>query len=261
MKLTTALLTTALFITLAQHALADRRYFARSYTAYTLPARALEFELWNTGRFGKDVGYFYRFQPRVEFEYGISDRFSGSIYLNFDQRTSAQNTFSSKPLTLSSTAFECRYRLAEMNEYFVDPALYFEFSYGGEEIEYETRMIFSKRHGNWVGALNLTGEVERKVIAGAHETKFEILGGLAYECTPALALGAELRNSNVFESFFEETEGKALFAGPTVSVQTDKFSLTFNASRQLWGSPNTKDGLALKEFEQWDARMIVGIAL
>ena len=133
-----------LFITLFNNTFADRRYFGRSYLAYTLPKGAFEFELWNTGRIGKDMGYFYRFQPRFEFEYGVTDRLSASLYFNFDQTTAENNLFDSKSFGFSSSSIELRYRLTNPGEFFVDPALYFEFAYGGDELEYETKAIFSK---------------------------------------------------------------------------------------------------------------------
>lgn len=261
MRKHTFFLSALLILSLCGTTFADRRWFARSYTAYTAPAQSLEFELWNTGRFGKEAGYYYRFQPRMEFEYGITDRLTGSMYLNFDQRTSAQNTHSSKPFTFSSTSFEFRYRLSDPGQYFVDPALYGEFKYGGDEIEYEAKALFSKRYGNWIGALNVNGEIERKVIKAEHESKFEVTGGIAYEVSPSVALSLELRHASVFESYYEEEEGSAFFTGPTINVQTEKFYFTFNVLRQLAGSPATKDGLHLNEFEQWEVRSILGIAL
>ncbi len=62
---------------------ADTKFFARSYSAYTLPAKALEFEFWQTGRIGKGAGYYYRWQPRFEVEYGVTDRLTASMYFNF----------------------------------------------------------------------------------------------------------------------------------------------------------------------------------
>lgn len=74
---------------------ADRRYFARSYTSYTIPAKALELEIWNTGKIEKDSGYFYRWQPRVEFEYGVTKKLTSAIYFNFDETRTQNNSYRS----------------------------------------------------------------------------------------------------------------------------------------------------------------------
>ncbi|MCL4548676.1 MAG: hypothetical protein M1495_08920, partial [Bacteroidetes bacterium] len=128
---------------LKSQVVADTKYFGRSYTSYTLPANAMEFELWQTGRIGKGIGSYSRWQPRMEFEYGVTDRFTASMYLNFNEVKSSDNNVPSKPFSLSTTSLEFRYRLTNPSEYFVDPALYFELSYGGDKIEYEPKILLT----------------------------------------------------------------------------------------------------------------------
>jgi len=261
MKRSSYFLVFLLIILLFNNIFADRRYFGRSYLAYTLPKGAFEFELWNTGRIGKDIGYFYRFQPRFEFEYGISDKLSASLYFNFDQVTSEDNKFNSKPLGFSSSSFELRYRLTNTNEIFVDPALYFEFAYGGDEIEYESKAIFSKRYGNFVGVLNFNSEIERGVIEGESESAFEVTGGLMFDVNPNFAIGFEFRNHRGYEGIYEEEESEATFLGPTVNVQTESFYITFNFLSQVAGSPSTRNNLDLLHHEKFEFRTILGIEL
>src|SRR5262245_23082370 len=63
---------------------ADTRHFTYSYEPNNvLPAGALEFEQWATLRAGKEQGVFSRWDLREEFEYGITDRLTSSLYLNF----------------------------------------------------------------------------------------------------------------------------------------------------------------------------------
>lgn len=243
-------------------ALADRRYFGRSYMANTLPQGALEFELWNTGRFGKYEGYYYRFQPRFEFEYGITDKLTGSFYMNFDQITAEDNNFSSTGLGYSSSSIELKYRFTNPGETFIDPALYFEFSYGGTEVEYESKAIFSRRIGNnFVAALNFTSELEREVIDAELESEFEITAGLMYEFTPSIALGLEFRNHRGYEDFYEKLDNQASFIGPTINIQTNKFYLTVNMLAQVSGSPASTKSLDLVGHEKYELRTILGISL
>lgn len=250
-----------LIIVLFNNTFADRRYFGRSYLAYTLPRGAFEFELWNTGRIGKDMGFFYRFQPRFEFEYGVTDRLSASLYFNFDQITSEDNIFDSKSFGFASSSIELRYRLTNPNEIFVDPAIYFEFAYGGDEMEYESKAIFSKRIGNFIGVLNFSSEIEREVIEGVNESAFEVTGGIMYDFNPNFAVGFEFRNDKGFKGIYEEEESEASFLGPTVNFQTESFYITFNFLAQVSGSPSARNNLDLLHHEKYEFRTILGIEL
>ena len=243
------------------NSLADRRYFGRSYLAYTLPAGGFELEVWNTGRIGKDMGYYYRFQPRFEFEYGVTDRLSASLYFNFDQVTSEKNSFSPKPFGFSSTSIELRYRLTNPGEIFIDPALYFEFAYGGDELEYESKIILSRRFEDFVTTLNINSEIEREVIESKNESVFELTGGVMYEVMPDIALGVEFRHHRIFEDIYKEEESNATFIGPSFNFQGSSFYLTFNFLAQVTGSPSTKNNLDLAHHEQYEFRTIIGVEL
>ena len=222
---------------------------------------ALEFELWNTGSIGKLSGFYYRFQPRFEFEYGVTDRLSASFYFNFEQVTADNNSFSSSPFSFSSTSIELKYRLTDPGQVFVDPAIYFEGSYGGDELEYEGKVILSKRINNWIAALNVTSEIEREIIVSEQESTFEVTGGLAYEFSPNIALGLEYRHHRIFEDIYGEEQAQATFIGPTINVQGNSFYFTFNFLKQITGSPQSKNNLDLIDHENYEFRTILGINL
>ena len=240
---------------------ADRKYFGRSYLANTLPAKAFEFELWNTARIDKSVGFYYRFQPRMEFEYGITDRLTTSLYMNFNSTQIEDATISRKEFAFDGTAVELRYRLTELGEYIVDPAVYFELTYSGSEVEYESKLILSKRVGNIISALNITSEISRDVVASKHEAKFEITGGLGYDVTQTVSLGLEFKNHSNFDNIYDKKENSALFIGPTINILTEKFYFTFNILAQVTGSPVSKSGLDLNGHEKYEIRTILGIEL
>jgi len=249
------------FLLLTTSIQADRRYFGRSYMANTLPAKAFEFELWNTARIGKGDGYYYRFQPRMEFEYGITDRLTTSFYMNFNSTQIENNTTSSKEFEYDGTAVEFRYRLTEIGQYFVDPALYFEFTYLGSEVEYESKLILSKRVGNFISVVNITNEIARDVISSQHESKFEVTGGLGYDITPTFAAGLEFKNHSNFGKIFNNKENSALFIGPSLNFTTEKFYFTFNFLAQINGSPASNNSLDLNGHEKYEIRTILGIEL
>jgi len=246
---------------LTDNSLADRRYFGWSYLAYTLPADALELEVWNTWSIGKEMGYYYQTQPRFEFEYGILDRLTASFYFNFNQVIAEDNSFNSQNFSYKSSSLELRYRLTNPNEIFIDPALYFEFSYGGDEIEYEAKAIFSKRLSNFISTLNINGEIEREIIESKNESIFEVTAGLMYDVTPSFAFGLEFRNHREFEGIYDEEEYQATFLGPTINVQTKSFYLTLNFLPQIAGSPATENNLELIGHEKYEIRTIIGIEL
>lgn len=251
-----------IFVLLSQITLqADRRYFARSYTSYTLPAGALELEIWNTGKFVKDDGYFYRWQPRVEFEYGITDKFTAAIYFNFDETRTKNNSYPSKSFSFVATSFELRYRLFEIGEYFIDPALYGEFYFGGDKIKYEPKIFLTKRIQNFIGALNVNSEIEEYVADQKTESKFEITGGFAYEMNSNFSAGIELRQHFNFSNIYETKKNQALFLGPTLNIQTEKFYFTINFLTQISGTPQGHQNLDLKGHEKFEVRTILGIEL
>ena len=240
---------------------ADTKYFGRSYTSYTLPANAMEFELWQTGRIGKGIGSYSRWQPRMEFEYGVTDRFTASMYLNFNEVKSSGNSTPSKPLSLSTTSFEFRYRLTNPSEYFADPALYFELSYGGDKIEYEPKILLTKRFDKFISVMNINSEIERNIAGDETESAFELTMGIAYELNKNFAVGLEFRNDRAYKDIYEKEENQASFVGPTISFQSDRFYLVINFLAQVGGSPATNNNLELVSHEKYEIRTILGIEL
>src|SRR4026207_1688267 len=63
---------------------ADERFFTYSYEASSvLPKGGVEFEQWITYSGGKEDGNFSRWDLREELEFGITDRYTTAVYLNF----------------------------------------------------------------------------------------------------------------------------------------------------------------------------------
>ncbi len=240
---------------------ADVKIFGRSYTSYTLPANALEIEFWQTGRIDKGIGSYYRWQPRVEIEYGLTDRLTTSFYLNFNEVRSYDNQIQSRPLSFSTSSIELRYRLSNPDEYLVDPALYFELSFGGDKIEYEPKILLSKRFNDFVSVLNINSEFERNIATNENESSFEVTMGIAYEVSKNVALGLEFRNHRNFLDTFKKEENQASFIGPTFSFHSDRFYFVINLLTQLGGSPSTKDNFEFSSHEKYELRSILGIEL
>src|SRR3954463_8637858 len=77
-------LTAVLAAALAVPASADERRFTYSEEAKTLPKGSFEFEQWATHGWSRDEGKFWFLSFREELEYGITDRLSAAVYLNFE---------------------------------------------------------------------------------------------------------------------------------------------------------------------------------
>lgn len=240
---------------------ADKKPFARSYTSYTLPARAFELEVWQTGILGKGMGNYSRWKPRIEFEYGITDRLTGSMYLNFNQINSSGNNFQSKPFSLTTTSFEFRYRLSNPSEYFVDPALYFELGYGGDVVKYEPKILLTKRFDDFITVINLNSEIERNIAESENESVFELTAGIAYEINNNISFGLEFRNDRKYKDIYSNELNQASYLGPTVSFQTEQFYFVINLLVQVEGSPASQSNLDLIGHEKYEVRTILGIEL
>ena len=63
-------------------AVASEQIFPETYLSETLPKGAIEAEQWSTYREGKSQGTYALWQTRTEIEYGITDRWLASIYVN-----------------------------------------------------------------------------------------------------------------------------------------------------------------------------------
>ena len=183
-------------ISVPRMALADRKYFLESYTPYLAPAGATELETSLTALSGKqDPALHPEWDPRFEYETGITDRLTGSFYLNFSQ-------VSGGSLHFDTPSMEFIYQLAAPGVLPVDPAGYLEVSENGEEMELEPKLLLARRQGPLVAALNLIGEFEfrhnnEELLADGgvlhREFKGEISAGAAWELGPQIALALESR--------------------------------------------------------------------
>jgi hypothetical protein len=69
-------------VTLCSLAQADESLFGYLYTTDSLPQGHWEYEQWQTYRGGKEQGNYWAVDLRNEFEYGVTDKFSASFYIN-----------------------------------------------------------------------------------------------------------------------------------------------------------------------------------
>lgn len=223
---------------------ADRRNFAWTYEAKTMPPGGHELEHYFTVKTTKRSGsYATKWEPWIEYEYGITDRLDLGLYQMFKQKDG-------ESLSYNGYKVRARYRLTDQGEWFIDPLLYVEWIHKPDEIEFEQKIILAKVIGKFVSSLNFTFEQEREN-SGEWEYIFAPSLGLGYKIAPWFTFGAEaLAHTEVVEGKVEHT---AFFAGPTVSFVQAKSFITLSFLYQATD--------ILDEHDRIMTRMLLGIFL
>lgn len=268
----TASLGAAAMLAIVGGASADERFFTYNQEADVLPKGGFEFEQWITyrrGNPGGDRAYDQNlWDLREEFEYGITDKLSGAMYLNFRHdeilaRSSTNTSEERSKFSFKGVSLELKYQLLNPHTDPVGVALYFEPTFSGSERELEYKLIFSKNVGdNWVLAsnLNFEQEWEREDGETERESVFEWTLGAAYRITPNWSVGLEGRYHAVYEgSTLNEKLGSAWFVGPNIHYATSKWWATFTILPQISGSPSDRGSKDLVEHQRYEARLIFGL--
>ena len=253
-----------------QTATATERIFTYSYEPETMPQGAMEFEQWVTLRTqrAKAVGQqnFNRWELREEFEYGVTDNYTVSLYLN-----SAAESFRDPAAGTDHSSFRfdgvsLENRLLVLNpaEHKVGLGLYFEPRFAGDEAEVEQKIILGQRHGNWKWAFNLTHATEWTDNLRAIEGEVEASFGLARQLGKRWSLGMEARDHNELPDY-RIWENTALFAGPVLSYRQENWWATLTVMPQIWGknfsgNPDNNHWLELEGHERVNIRLIFGVS-
>ncbi len=257
-----------LAVALCLNAQANERLFTYSYEPETMPAGAMEFEQWITLRAGRNsaVGQenYNRWDLREELEYGVTDNYTVSLYLNTKSesfRDPATNDNESE-FKFEGISIENRYMVLNPADHAVGLSLYLEPRYSGEEAELEQKIILGQRHGNWKWAVNFTHATEWA--DNFHETEGELEAslGIAYNVTKRFAIGLEARDHNELPEY-ERWENTALYVGPVVSYKTENWWAALTVMPQVWGAnwggdPDRNSHLELEGHERVNVRLILG---
>jgi len=233
---------------------ADERLFTYSYEADVLPKGGLEFEQWITNRAGRDGGRYNRWDIREEIEYGLTDRLTSALYLNFKSVSSenVEGLEDGSEFEFDGISSEWKYQVFNPHRSPIGVLLYGEVTYNGDEVELEEKIILQKNIGEqWVAVVNIIFEQEWEFEGGGTETKaeFEVSAGLAYRVTPQFSIGVEARAVTEFPDW-EEAEDTAVFVGPTLHYATAKWWATLSVMPQV---TENFDG-----HEQIETRLIAG---
>jgi hypothetical protein len=264
----------------AASARADENYFGYSYGTETLPKGSWEFYNWVTWRTSKGAGSYNALDLQQELEYGITDRFQASLYLN--ERYHAIDGVGS-PADRDQFAFQgvqASLKYAFLSPY-KDPlglALYVEPGYSRiskgsgrlqDQWSLETKAMFQKNFldDQLIAVLNISPEFEVAKKKGErhweNELEFEVTSGLTYRVAPKWYVGFETRYNSKYADFpaVVDREAWAFFVGPVVHYAAERWWVTMTALPQVGGAPN--DGarsaaLNLDEYEKFELRIKTG---
>ncbi len=252
---------------LTREALAHESIFAWTYTTDLLPKGKWEIEHSTTGKWRKEAGTYQAIEHREEIEYGVTDNFQVSLYLNH-HFAKAKNFMpvndSANPGHRLSGSYETAgeavhpghdpsksfetyhyagfstefiYRLLSPYTNPVGLAFYMEPEIGPREVEVEWKAILQK---NWledqlIWALNINyGLGYDKELDNVYEREshFEWFTGLSYRFFPKWSSGLELWNHHEFADAVKH-EHSAFFLGPTLHYAAKDWWATVGFLHQL----------------------------
>jgi hypothetical protein len=182
---------------------------------------------------------------QTELEYGFTDRLEGAFYFTFRQNASA----SSPALTFQGVKQRVRYELSERGVWPIDVGLYGEIAEFHDEIEFEEKLLLSRRFGAFGVATNLWVEQEYDFQNSEWHFIYNPTLGATYDLSPSFVVGLEYwARGNFSEEEEEEAEaavpgavapaskipsGPRHYLGPTFMAQSADYFFTVAAYARL----------------------------
>ncbi|HTL70141.1 MAG TPA: DUF6662 family protein [Candidatus Eisenbacteria bacterium] len=257
-------------------AMATTRNFTYTYEPETMPQGAFEFEEWTTLRETRSnrVGqnHYTRWDLKQEFEYGVTDNYSLSLYLNEVSEYFREPGTNAKTndFDFDGVSFENRLMVLDPAKNAVGLTLYLEPRFGNGEIELEEKVILGQRWDRWKWAFNVSHATEWKDAEAPGEEdetegELEFDFGATYELNQHWNLGVEFRNQNQFPEY-ENLERSVFYVGPVVSYRRENWWATLTFLTQCYGTndtspdPDGNNSLELEDHELFNVRLIIGIS-
>lgn len=204
---------------------------------------------------------------QTELEYGLTDKLEVALYFMFRQGASAGTPF----MRFQGLKQRLRYRFKENGEWPINVGIYLELAELHNELEFEEKILLSRRFG----ALNIAANlwVEQEWYWQDRETKFIFNPtiGAAYELSPKLTIGAEYWVRGRFDkatapatpamdgALDDSPTATVHYAGPTVMLQGTKGFISVGVYARL---DNLGSGVAVGDsFGKLWIRALIGIDL
>lgn len=254
------------FVTFSSIVKSDDRKFTYTYETNMLAKNQADLEIWSTYRGGKE-SFYSRFDNRMEFEIGLTQRFQTAFYLNFSNITDDDGMGGYKSeFEFEGVSTEFKYQLLNKYKNGIGFAPYLEFTFNTNEIEIENKLIFDKQFSKFTTALNIVGEYEWKFLPEKTRKEFilEFDLGIAYSFSDNFSAGIEARSRSLFPDG-EGIESSAIFLGPSISYASEEWFAVIAYLPQLPAIKRSKEmpsqRLVLDEYEKNNVRLILGFSL
>jgi hypothetical protein len=261
---------------LSTSAFSQDRLFAYTYQSNVLNKGDFDLEFQNELRTGK-VGAFspYVFgqhlDQRLEFEVGLGKKVQTAFYFNSElfnyADTSSSDLQQEHKISFSS---EWKWKLADPVANSIGFTLYEELEFGGNNVEFETKLIFDKRYYKDLFAFNIVSkyEIEKEISRVNDITKAEWTNnspvefnfGYMHFFKPEIGWGIEVRNNNDITKE-DGWINSVLFAGPAFHASVGKFFTNITALPQLANLHKTDaapGNMDYNDFEKLEVRVLVG---
>ena len=249
--------------------MADERLFTYSYEAEILPEGTAEFEQWITNQSGKEDGDYTEWNFRSEFEFGVTQNYMTSFYINLDDVRSEGVTGveEDRGTDFKGISWENVYQLLNPNLDPVGLAAYLEYTSDGIDHELESKILLSKPVTDKLTlAVNAVYEMEWEKENGEQEkeAEFEVDGGASYKVAPKWNVGVEFRNKTAYPGGLDLSgqEFNSWSVGPNVHYGSPTWWGTFTVLPQVWGNGDgASGGRQLVHEESMEVRLIFGRSL
>jgi hypothetical protein len=253
----------------AVSALATERHFTFTYEPETMPQGVLEFEQWVTLNAGRSAAVgqsdYYQWALREEFEYGVTDNYELSFYINtaWESYKDPVTGIIASSFDFEGVSLENKYMLLNPAEHAIGLTLYLEGTYSGSEVELEPKILIGQRCGKWKWAFNLINATEWNFDQGQIEGEFGATFGLARELGKHWNVGFECRNVSVLPRY-QEWENTAFYVGPVINYTAERWWATFTILPQVYGADYTGNSgvqnLELVDNTRIATRLLLGIS-
>ncbi len=253
----------------------DERRFTYTYEPEVLPQGGMEFEQWVTLRSQRTKdgevkqGNYNKWELREELEYGATDNYSLSLYLNTAAESYGDYN-ANPPQDVSNFKFEGisienRYMVLNPATHALGLTLYLEPRFSGDEAEVEEKIIVGQRYGDWKWAFNLVHATEWTDNLDSMEGELEVDLGVTKDLGKNWSLGIEARDHNELPDY-TSWENTAVFVGPVLSYRQEKWWAALSILPQVFGSnfngdnPDANTHLELEGHERVNARLLLGFS-
>lgn len=247
---------------------ADERMLAFSSEPDVLAKGQIEFEQKVYGKFGKDKMDYARWDFREEIEWGLTDRLTTALYLNFRDTYKSPHDkeagTTSKKFEFRGVSSEWKYLILSPYQHPVGILAYLEGTTdGAHQYKLEEKLVFGTAGEVWTTALNLVleQEWEREYGETEKESEAKITAGVARKLGNGWATGLEVMHVRGYEgTALDDEVYTATFAGPNIHYASQKWWVTFAVMPQVYGDgEGAKSSLNLSESHRIETRLLAGI--